>query len=110
MKRVIELKVPVQEMKDGELRTIKEMIFDGRFRGRHLRMLPDSFFDQEKSGIVERPEEYFLLIADLTGHPLSVIEDLDVLSGDLENVMSVLTDFLSDGPETKEKSRESSGE
>ncbi len=87
----IELKYPIS-IKDekGNVQSISEITLS-RLKAKHLKLMPDSFFENEGKDI--KPHEIVPLIAGLANIPVESADDLDL--EDLTEIGEKLNSFLS---------------
>ncbi len=97
-KKIVPLKysIPIKK-EDGGTVNIKELSI-GRLKAKHLRLLPDSFMEDE--GQIS-PKDIIPLIAGLANIPIESADEIDI--EDLTEVAESLQGFLEKSPKTGKK-------
>lgn len=95
----IELEYPITiKDENGNTQSISEITLS-RMKGKHLKLMPDSFFKNGGKNI--KPHEIIPLIAGLANIPLESGEEIDL--EDLTEIGGKLNDFLSKSLPTGKK-------
>lgn len=105
-KLVVPLQYPIPIIRGGEETELKELVFPRRLKTKHLRKLPDSFY--EKGGENLNIDELVPIIAKLSGHSEKIIDEVD--ADDLISVAEKLNDFFGDSLPPVETGKETSGQ
>lgn len=93
----IELTYPIVT-RDGEEREIScKEIYIGRFKVKHLKLLPKDFMNKSKKGEID-PSLLCPLIAGLSNLTDKEVGEIDIV--DLEKIIGVLEDFFGSTLET----------
>ncbi len=97
-KNIVQLKYPIPIPKEGGGTVKVNQLEMGRFKAKHLKLLPDSFMEDQ--GKIN-PKDIIPLIAGLAEIPESAADEIDM--EDLMGVAESLQGFLEKSLETGEK-------
>lgn len=94
------LKYPIPYKTEGGEQTEKKILTFGRLKTKHLKLLPDSFF--ESGGKNMSPKVVIPIVAGICNIPIESAEEIDVLE-DLAKVVEVMSGFLGSSLATGKK-------